>query len=262
MPGRLLANLRTLDRVLGVNSRQVGETLKRFYRTITSGEIVITSLVNAELTKLLENVYRDVNIALANEAAWLCEDYGGDIWEVRELVNRCPGRMLLEPGAGVGGHCLPKDPWLLIANRSDARLIWQARAVNESAPDHLALLLYRVWYRLGVNPYQAHAVILGYSYLPESDDVSGSPGRELYTLLQQRGVAVELHDPYTAPGDVYALARGADALLLTTAHREYAKLELERLRVAMRTPILVDGRGLWRDNPPLGFEYVLVGRGK
>lgn len=262
MPGRLLANLRTLDRVLGVNSRRVAETLLRFYGTMTTGEVVVTSLVNAELAKLFENTYRDVNIAFANEAATICERYGADVWEVRALVNHCPGRLMLEPGAGVGGHCLPKDPWLLTLAMPEMRLIRQARAVNESAPRHVALLLYRAWYRLGLDPQHARAVILGRSYLPESDDVSGSPGEQLRDLLNVRGAAVELHDPYTAPGDLYALANGADALVLVTAHRLYADLDFQRLRAVMQTPLLIDGRGLWRNDPPPGFEYVLLGKGK
>jgi UDP-N-acetyl-D-mannosaminuronic acid dehydrogenase len=114
MPGKLLHNMRSISRVCGADSMDTGIVIRDLYKQIVEADVEIVDCVTAELVKTAENTYRDVNIAFANELALICEAAGGDVWKVRELVNKVPGRNVLLPGAGVGGHCLPKDPWLLV----------------------------------------------------------------------------------------------------------------------------------------------------
>ena len=259
MPGRALRNLTTLPRVLGADSANTGGLLLALYGSLTSGALTVTDLVTAELVKTAENAYRDVEIAFANELAYLCEGYGGDVWQVRELVNALGDRYVLEPGAGVGGHCLPKDTWLLVQQHGGAELLPAARRVNERAPLRVGWLLITALEQHGMER-RARVVLLGETYRPDVADARHSPTTALLSHLDGL-VRVVVHDPYTRPGDLYELAAGADALVLMTAHQEYSNLDFARLRTVMRTPLLIDGRGLWRANPPDGFEYVLLGRG-
>ncbi len=113
MPGKLLANLRALSRVCGGSTPETAQTMIALYRHIVEADLDAADCVTAELVKTAENAYRDVNIAFANELALVCESAGGDFLRVRELVNKSPGRNVLLAGGGVGGHCIPKDPWLL-----------------------------------------------------------------------------------------------------------------------------------------------------
>jgi len=145
MPGKLLANLRHVGRVVGGMNPETAETMVALYRNVVSADLDPTDCITAELVKTTESAYRDVQIAFANEVALICEAVGADVWKVRELVNKSPGRQMHLPGAGVGGHCIPKDPWLLAYGAKDKdvplRVIPAARAVNDSMPLHMVELL-------------------------------------------------------------------------------------------------------------------------
>src|SRR4029077_552426 len=141
MPGRLLLQLRNMLRVIGADSKELGDVMLRFYRTFVDADLDVTDTLTAELVKTAENAYRDVNIAFANELALICERAGGDVWAVRELVNKAPTRHVLVPGAGVGGHCIPKDSWLLAAPLGEdvsRSLLATSRRINDGMPAHMA----------------------------------------------------------------------------------------------------------------------------
>ena len=114
MPGKLLANLENMSRVVGGMTPETADTMVAFYRQFVKADLDPTDCITAELVKTTENAYRDVQIAFANEVASICEAVGGDVWKVRELVNKSPFRNMHLPGSGVGGHCITKDPWLLV----------------------------------------------------------------------------------------------------------------------------------------------------
>ena len=258
MPGRLLTNLKRMERVVGGMTPEVAEVMRVLYRHIVTAPLHSTDCLTAELVKTTENAYRDVQIAFANEIALICEAVGGDVWQVRDLVNRSPGRHMLLPGAGVGGHCIPKDPWLLAhgaCRRVPVRLIPAARAVNDGMPSHMLGLVERVLQRLGKCLEEISVLILGYAYLEDSDDTRNSPAVVLAQLLRQRGARVVIHDPYVPgyAGDVYALAEGCDVAVLVTAHSDYRELDWKRL------PPLVDGRGVaahWTARVGVGESYA------
>jgi UDP-N-acetyl-D-mannosaminuronic acid dehydrogenase len=216
----------------------------------------------------MENAYRDVQIAFANEMALLCEDLGANVWQVRELVNKSPGRHMLYPGAGVGGHCIPKDPWLLIANASEdlvPRLIPTARAINDGMSLHMVALLEDALAEVGVTLAEAKVTVLGYAYLENSDDTRNSPSAVLVERLRELGAEVAIHDPYVREyqGDLGERVRGSDALVVMVAHDAYRALDLDDLRARVKHPALIDGRRVFslEQAQAAGWAYRGVGSG-
>ena len=269
MPGRLLKNLRTVSRVVGGMTPETAQVMVDLYRNIVQADLDPTDCITAELVKTVENTYRDVQIAFANEVALLCEAAGGDVWKVRELVNKSPGRQMHLPGAGVGGHCIPKDPWLLAYGAHDAplalRLIPAARAINDSMPLHVVDLLRDALQEAGRSVAGARILVLGYAYLEDSDDARNSPSATLVQRLRELGAQVVIHDPYVKEyqGNLLEMAAGCDAAVLMVRHQEYLSLSPSSLKSWLRLPVLVDGRHVWDPGQvsPAHFIFRSVGRG-
>jgi len=231
-------------------------------------ELDTADIITAELVKTTENAYRDVQIAFANEVAKICEINGADVWKVRALVNKSPGRNMHQPGAGVGGHCIPKDPWLLAYSARDhvpLHLIPAARAVNESMPIHVAELTLHALKNAAVQASEAKIAVLGYAYLENSDDTRHSPTVALMAHLQNMVAEIRIHDPWVEPyrADVWNIVAGCDAVVLMVKHDAYRDFDLVRLQATLRTPILVDGRGFFDPQTvaSAGLTYLGVGRG-
>jgi UDP-N-acetyl-D-mannosaminuronic acid dehydrogenase len=267
MPGKLLLNLRTLSRVVGGMTPETAKTMVALYQNIVEAELDPVDCVTAELVKTVENAYRDVQIAFANEVALICEAVGGDVWKVRELVNKTPYRNMHLPGAGVGGHCIPKDPWLLAYGARDKgiplQLIPAARAVNNAMPLHMADMVQKALASVGCDIAGAQVLILGYAYLEDSDDTRNSPSETLVARLKYLGAQVVIHDPYVPEyqGDIYEAARGCDAAVMMVRHRQYLELDYQRLKDVMRVAVLVDGRHVLDENKgsPEGFLLYRIG---
>lgn len=190
---------------------------------IVHADLDATDCVTAKLVKTAENAYRDVQIAFANEVALSCEAVGGDVWKVRELVNKSPIRQMHLPGAGVGGHCIPKDSWLLAHSAKDKnvqlRLIPAARAFNDSMPIQMVDLLGSALPGAGRKLQGARVAVLGYAYLENSDGTRKSPSEVLQARLRELGVEPVVHDPWIAEysGDVMEKVKGCDAMILMVA---------------------------------------------
>jgi len=266
MPGKLLANLRRMSRVCGGSTPETAQAMIALYRHIVEADLDPADCVTAELTKTAENAYRDVNIAFANELALICEASGGDFLRVRELVNKSPGRNVLLAGGGVGGHCIPKDPWLLAygaQGRAAIRLIPAARAVNEAMPGHVAQLVADLLAQSGSELATARILVLGYAYLEDSDDTRHSPSAALVAHLSGRGAEVVVHDPWVREyqGDLLAKAKGCDAAVIMVSHTAYKTLDLLALKGALRFPILVDARRIVdpAQAQTAGWRYRAIG---
>lgn len=267
--GKLLHNLRTLSRVCGAETPGMRRAMRALYETVGRGEIDTVDWLTAELVKTGENAYRDVNIAFANELGRICEQLGGDFWQVRALINKLPEYAVLMAGAGVGGHCLPKDPWLLLANLPDGdfapRLIPTARAINDHMPEHVVGLIARALARHRIALHGACVALLGYSYLPDSDDTRNSPSAVVADLLRAHGTEVRIHDPFVPgyDGPLEPVVTGADALVILVAHSPYRSMNLARLHGLIRTPVLIDGRGVCTPEAAAaaGFELSAIGIG-
>ena len=266
MPGRLLTQLRGMLRVIGADSPEVAEVMVAFYRTFIDADLDVTDSLTAELVKTAENAYRDVNIAFANELAIVCERAGGDVWKVRELVNKAPTRHVLLPGAGVGGHCIPKDSWLLAAPLGEdagQSLLATSRRINDGMPAHVADLVLEMLAEAGLPAQGARVTVLGYAYLEESDDTRNSPTATLIPLLSGAGCQVVVHDAFVEEyqGDVMSVLHGADCAVLMVAHSEYRSLDLQAMAGAMNHRLLVDGRNVFaaKKLDQAGFTQRLIG---
>ena len=268
MPGKLLSNLREVSRVCGGGTPETSALMLQLYRHVVTASLDAADTLTAELVKTTENAYRDVQIAFANEVALICESCGADVWRVRELVNKSPGRSMHLPGAGVGGHCIPKDPWLLAhAAQGDVplRLIPAGRAVNESMPRHALALLEDGLRAAGKDLAGARVAVLGFAYLEESDDTRNSPSEALVHHLGQAGAKAIIHDPFVPEhaGDLLTAVKGGDAAVLMVAHKQYRALDLAALAGALAHPVLIDGRHLYDGAraQAAGLIYRCIGTG-
>jgi UDP-N-acetyl-D-mannosaminuronic acid dehydrogenase len=247
LPGRIVEELTGNDRVIGGIDCVSAERARALYTTFVTGCIHVVDATTAEMIKLMENTYRDVNIALTNEFALLAEEQGVDVWEAIDLANRHPRVRILRPGPGVGGHCIPVDPYFLIQDTGHPEgVIASARRLNDRMPEHVADVVERAL--AGV--HEAVVAVLGLAYKAHVDDTRESPAVAVVEGLQRRGYTVRVHDPYVAPENAQGIpllpldeaVAGADCVLVLTDHSEYQGLDLDRLSAAMRQRVVVDAR--------------------
>jgi UDP-N-acetyl-D-mannosaminuronic acid dehydrogenase len=272
MPGKLLSNLTNLDRTIGGIDEASTKSAIDLYSNIVKGELFPTDALTAEIVKTTENAYRDVQIAFANEIALMCEILGVDVHEVREFVNRSPFRNMHIPGAGVGGHCLPKDSWLLAfgaKGKYEPRLLAIAREINDGMPRHMSQLCESALREAGRRVYGAKVTVLGLAYLENSDDTRNSPAFTLLKALEVVGALPIVHDPYVKESngiipldDIKKALADSDSLVLVTAHDEYKRIDLDEVKKLMRTPIIIDGRNVFDKDECIskGFIYRGVGQ--
>ena len=272
MSGKLLRNLTTLDRILGGLDKKSTDMAVKWYEPIMGGKIHRTDMTSAEVVKTAENAYRDVQIAFANEIGLICEALGLDAFEIRRLVNSCPGRDMHIPGAGVGGHCLPKDPWLLAYGGREAkpRLIPTARQVNDSMPVHVAELTERAIAEAGLIKGKKTCIALfGLAFLENSGDTRNSPSGVVIERLKKKYTMIG-HDPYVKEFEGVKILTGieatlekADCAVFMTRHDAYLDLPLEHIAHLMKHRVIIDGRNIFdgRKARRLGFIYKGIGKG-
>lgn len=255
LPGKILRELVSNDRLVGGLTPRCAERAAALYRTFVTGQIFQTTARTAEMAKLAENAFRDVNIAFANELSLLCERQGIDVWELIRLANRHPRVQILQPGPGVGGHCVAVDPWFLVHAAPDcARLIRTAREVNDAKPHHVVATIKQHAARHA----QPTIACLGLAFKADVDDLRESPAVEIVRQLAIANVgrllAVEPHIaklPAALNGSLggkvalvpaeEAIAK-ADIVVLLVNHRAFAGIE--RARLAGK--VVIDTRGVWR----------------
>jgi UDP-N-acetyl-D-glucosamine dehydrogenase len=253
-PGRTDYNLRNTPKVVGGLTEECGDRAEELYRTICDDIVRTSTPEAAELTKLLENIFRSVNIALVNELALLTDRMGIDIWEVIDAASSKPyGFMRFEPGPGMGGHCLPVDPFYLSwrAREFDmsTEFIELAGKVNQQMPYHCVERVERALNDRGLPVRGSRVVVLGVSYKPGVGDVRESPSLKIVSLLLARGADVVYHDPFVPELPQFELhsvpfeqaLEGADAALIVTAQPG-----VDHDSLAHRVPCVVDLRGVTR----------------
>jgi UDP-N-acetyl-D-mannosaminuronic acid dehydrogenase len=269
LPGNLVHELAHNARIVGGVDDESGRRAAALFRTIVSGEVLVTGSRTAEMSKLMENTYAAVNIALANELAWLAEYAGIDVREAIALANRHPRVNLMNPGPGVGGHCIPVDPWFLVdGTPASACLISQALRTNDGMPGRVASAIGDALARIGKPISGARVVLMGVAYKGGVDDVRESPALGVATWLWESGADVIFQDPiatgfpHPVEPDLLAAVSGADALAVIADHPQYLGLELllPRLRRLMRpNPLFVDTRGVVKSAE--GFLFWRLGCG-
>ena len=287
MVGRLLHNLRNMPKVVGGLTPECTERAVLFYSNFVKAEILPTDCLTAEVSKVTENAYRDVNIAFANEVALICESLGVNVYDVRSLVNSLPHdpsdpgknpyRMMHIPGAGVGGHCLPKDTWLLKyavdaygRKKVVTKVLEGSRFANDYMPMHMKELIEDALDERNMRLDEARVCILGFAFLEDSDDTRNTPSLTLYNILKPLCREVRVHDPYVdayenveLTSDLDEAVKGSDCLAVVTRHREYLDLRLDWLKKLLATPVIVDGRNVFNpeDAVSSGFSFRGVGIG-
>lgn len=287
MVGRLLHNIRQYPRIVGGLTPKCAQIGVDLYKNVVEAEVTSTDSLTAEAAKTIENVYRDVNIAFANEAALMCESLGVNVYKVRELVNNLPNdpsnpasnpvRNMHIPGAGVGGHCLPKDAWLLkygVDSYGDfpvkAQVITAAREINNHMPVHLARLALSALKECGTKLNEARVTILGYAYIENSDDARNTPAEPLIEELKSKGIQnVLVHDPFVRKGKEHTIVKDldqafsqSDCAIFVTGHSVYRCIDLKKTLKLMRLPLVVDGRNIFNGTKMknLGFTYRAMGK--
>lgn len=251
LPGNILLELVQNDRVVGGLTPESARAAANLYSMFVKGEIVETDATTAEVVKLMENTYRDANIAMANEFALLAHKLGVDVWQAISLANRHPRVKILKPGPGVGGHCISVDPWFLVEAAPElTALISTARRVNDAQPHYVADL---VRHALG-GLRGKNIAVLGLAYKANVDDLRESPAVEVVHLLQQAGASVGAWEPFkpdaqlpmirTAATLESALA-GADGIVLLVPHAQFLSIGPAELAAKTRGRIVVDTVNAW-----------------
>jgi len=242
LPGDVFEEIVHNDRVIGGLDSKAAEMAREIYASFVKGNLYLTDDVTAELAKLMENSYRDVNIALVNEFAAVAEGLGVNIMQAIELANKHPRVNILKPGIGTGGHCIPVDPWFIKeVDPVNSRLIHTARLINDEVPHKIAAQI-RQTLKDTKNP---HIVALGVTYKPDTYDTRNSPALKIVSLLREDGYQVEAYDPFVEDyqyTSIEEVAKGADCLVMLVEHQiikeELARKEIE-VKKAMRHPLIL-----------------------
>jgi UDP-N-acetyl-D-mannosaminuronic acid dehydrogenase len=254
LPGQILRELVENARVIGGIDPSSARAGRELYSIFVKGEIVLTDATTAEMVKLMENTYRDVNIAIANEFARLSDRFGVDAWEAIEIANRHPRVKILNPGPGVGGHCISVDPWFLVEAAPDiTSLIHTARDVNDSQPNFVVDWLIR---HLGSIRGKRIAA-LGLTYKPDVDDFRESPAVEVARLLRAAGADVLAYDPYAGrvrlddlslSTDLTEVIRQAQVAVVLVGHKEIKQLSVAQIKAANPELVSFDTVNAWRSS--------------
>jgi len=252
IPGNTLHEMIYNDRTIG-GTPESAEKARAIYSTFVKGEISLTDSTAAEMAKVAENTYRDVNIALANELALIAEEAGTNIHEVIKLANKHPRVNLHQPGIGVGGHCLPIDPWFLVEVYPNAKLIPLSRKINSHMTKRIVELL--------TTAHVKRVTVLGIAYKPDVDDTRESPGKELKKQLEKKGITVKVYDPLVNPEQkLEESLEHAQAIVLATAHSAFKNLDWREIAGKLEEPkLIIDGRNMIE--PPANARYYGIGRG-
>ena len=269
LPGQILRELIENARVIGGIDRASAEAGRDLYTIFVRGEILLTDATTAEMVKLMENTYRDINIAIANEFARIAGRLGVDIWEAIILANHHPRIDILRPGPGVGGHCISIDPWFLVEAAPDLTPITQqARRTNDDQPTYVVQLVSKALDGLSGKRVAA----LGLTYKSDVDDLRESPAIKVVRILASEGADVRTYEPFNigsvvpgaTPTDSLEMTlQDAEAVVLLVDHQIFRQLDPQQVKGMMSGCIAIDTRGVWDRAAwsAAGFELHVLGVG-
>jgi UDP-N-acetyl-D-mannosaminuronic acid dehydrogenase len=266
-PGNALQEFTENDRIIGANDEVSYLSTLSLFKNLNKGKIYHTDTTTAEISKLAENSYRDVNIAFANELAIICEQSNTDVQEVIRLANTHPRVNIHKPGPGVGGPCLPKDPYFLIMGKNFAKsVVKTARSINDSMPSHVVDILMRTIRSNKKSKENLNVLILGGSYKSDVNDTRYSPTQSIvFDLKRERFQNITVHDPYSNESfgakfssDLNSVLTDADCVIIATGHSMYSSLSTNDFKKGC---IIVDAVRLLSKSDFLnsGLIYLAVG---
>ena len=214
IPGNMVYELLHNSRTIGADDKAIGEKVKELYASFCQGEIVVTDIRTAEMTKVVENTFRDINIAFANELAKICRSDNMDVYEIIRIANKHPRVNILSPGPGVGGHCISVDPWFLVGDYPTySNLIKQARLINDSMPDFVLERIYNIMKEKGIKEV-SKVGFYGLTYKENVDDVRESPTLQMLESMERHlAHGVKVYDPYIKTDMVENQYHDLDAFL-------------------------------------------------
>ncbi len=261
LPGQILFELVNNNRIVGGINEISAIKTKELYEIFVKGEIFLTDSTTAEMCKLMENTYRDVNIALANELAKICEKLGVNAFDVIKFSNKHPRVNLHTPGPGVGGHCIAVDPWFIVEKAPEfAKIMHLSRTTNDNMPYHVSNLAEGM-----IGKGDKNITVLGITYKPDVDDMRESPIEHVIEDLEKKGYNVTVVDPHVTKFNacVYEKLENSDLMILAVNHKEFAELDFDKVSEKMRSKNVLDTRNFF-DRKKLqekGFTYKLIGDG-
>jgi nucleotide sugar dehydrogenase len=273
-PGQILNDFERLPRLVGAINDKIANIITKIYKHVFTVDLIhMPDCKTANAVKLTTNVFRDINIAFVNELAILFEKIGIDIMKVLEAAKTKYNFQVHYPGAGVGGPCLPVNSYqmLNLAKKIDSNLlniVKVARKVNESMPQHVTSLLGEGFIEAGKNIKNSEVLILGVSYKPDVKDIQITPAEQIINKLKELHANVKIYDPYFKSTQVFGITtehnlvdalENTDAAIIVTAHKEFHDLEPTFLVAKMRTPIVIDSRGII--DPHTAKQAGLIFRG-
>lgn len=259
LPGQILYELKHNNRIVGGITPECTEKAAAVYGIFVEGELIKTEAKTAELSKCMENTFRDVNIALANELAKICYKLDINCLDVISMANKHPRVNIHQPGPGVGGHCLAIDPYFICAKApEEAKIIRLGRDTNRSMPEFVVekteMLI------AGIDNPKIAA--FGVTYKGNVDDVRESPSMEIIEMLKLRGYNVAIYDPHVANPEYVGLeaaVEGADIALILTDHNEYKNMDLAMIADKMNTPVMFDTRNIVKNAEGTGLTVINYG---
>jgi len=247
LPGRILQEMVENDRVIGGINESSTKSAYELYSHFVEGKLLLTDCTTAEVVKLAENSFRDINIAFANELCRVCETLGVSVWDVIKLANHHPRVKILSPGVGVGGHCISVDPWMLIEVAEKAELMATARKVNDEQPTYVAQNVLNILKKYKIK--KPIVAVFGVTYKADVDDVRNSPTKMVGLNLKEKGVEVRFCDPCVKEfyGEkvmsVEDAVKGADIIVFAVAHSAWQKLNPAKIAPLVRRRLIYDATG-------------------
>lgn len=256
IPGNMVYELLYNNRTIGVDNQEIGERIKAIYASFCQGEIVITDIRTAEMTKVVENTFRDINIAYANELAKICRSDNLDVCEIIRIANRHPRVNILSPGPGVGGHCISVDPWFLVGDYPGlANIILAARKINDSMPEFVLERIHDIMKENRMTDV-SRVGFYGLTYKENVDDVRESPTLQMLKIMERHlsGNQVKVYDPFVkediVPNQVHDLKLfldGIDLIVLLVGHSEIVdRIEQLKGKIILDTRNICHLEGTYR----------------
>jgi UDP-N-acetyl-D-mannosaminuronic acid dehydrogenase len=247
IPGKTISEMKNNARIIGGYNKKSAEYAKLVYSSFVKGELLLTDIETAEFIKLIENTYRDVNIALANELAILSEELGINVRKSIQLANLHPRVNILSPGPGVGGHCIAVDPWFLTESTLNSKLISSARSVNDNMPLYVFKKAKKIMTNCTEKPLRVS--IFGVAYKGNIDDARETPALKLIKLCEKENWTVMIHDPYVTnfEYDLMSMEESvdqSDLVIIVTDHDKFKQIDPSIISTKMRNKNILDTRGI------------------
>lgn len=245
IPGNTLYEMVYNDRVIGGVDEKSTQLTADLYSSFVEGNLHLTTSTTAEMIKLMENTFRDVNIALANEFAQIADDYCIDIWKAIEIANKHPRVNILKPGPGVGGHCIAIDPWFLTENANNSSLIMMSRQINDSMPQYVLKIVKEML--AGIE--SPTITVFGVAYKGDIADTRATPAKKFIKLAEKEGLKIKIYDPFVKEWSYPILGleeavEGSDCIVMLTDHSGFKEMNPTAFHGKMSNLNIVDTRNI------------------